>query len=98
MGLDIAPGTLTLKGTLGSILVEQGNYAEGEPLLRDCLDRSLASHDRAIASFYLGLLQLRKGNAEQGKRLMKRGMNMHPEPWLITKGNKLLDDAHGLSH
>jgi tetratricopeptide (TPR) repeat protein len=93
MGLEIAPGTLTLKGTLGSILVEQGHYAEGEPLLRECLDRSLALHDRAIASFYLGLLQLRNGHAEQGERLMKRGMKMYPEPWLVMKGNKLLHEA-----
>ncbi|HSU54310.1 MAG TPA: site-2 protease family protein [Candidatus Dormibacteraeota bacterium] len=93
MGLEIAPGTLTLKGTLGSILIEQGNYAEGEPLLRDCLNRSLALQDRAIASFYLGLLQLRTGHVEQGERLMKRGMKMYPEPWLVTKGNKLLHEG-----
>jgi hypothetical protein len=93
MGLEIAPGALTLKGTLGSILVEQGNYVESEPLLRECLDRSLALHDRAIASFFLGLLQLRNGNAAQGKRLMKRGMKMYPEPWLVSKGKDLLQET-----
>ncbi len=93
MGLEIAPGTLTLKGTLGAILVEQGNHAEGEPLLRECLDRSLALHDRAIASFYLGLIKTRNGDAKAGERLMKRGMKMYPERWLVAKGEKILNEA-----
>ena len=90
LGLELAPGTLTLKGTLGAILVEQGNYSEGEPLLRECLDRSPALHDRAIACFYLGLTRLRNGDAKQGKRLMKRGMEMHPEAWMVAKGDAIL--------
>jgi len=90
MGLEIAPGTLTLKGTLGAILVEQGNYAEGEPLLSECLDRSPALHDRAIATFYLGMIKLRNGDGKQGERLMKRGMKMYPEAWMLAKGNAVL--------
>jgi len=90
MALEIAPGTLTLKGTLGAILVEQGNYAEGEPLLSECLDRSPALHDRAIACFYLGMIKLRNGDGKQGKRLVKRGMKMYPEAWMVAKGNALL--------
>jgi len=90
MGLELAPGTLTLKGTLGSILVEQGNYAEGEPLLGECLDRSPALHDRAIACFYLGIIKLRNGDVTRGKRLMKRGMRMYPEDWMAAKGNAVL--------
>jgi hypothetical protein len=92
MALEIAPGTLTLKGTLGSILVEQGSYAEGEPLLRECLDRSPALHDRAIATFYLGMIKLRAGEVKDGKRLIKRGMKMYPEAWIVAKGNALLKD------
>ena len=90
MALEIAPGTLTLKGTLGAILVEQGNHAEGEPLLNECLDRSPALHDRAIASFYLGMIKFRNGDTTLGQRLMKRGMKMYPEAWMLAKGNALL--------
>lgn len=92
MGLEMAPGTLTLKGTLGSVLVEQGNYAEGELLLHDCLHSSKALHDRAISSFYLGVIKLRNGDAKAGKRLMKRAMKMFPEAWMIAKGTALLKD------
>ena len=96
MGLDIAkgaPGTLTLKGTLGSLLVEQGNYAEGEPLLQDCLGRSQALSDQAISSFYLGVIKLRSGNAKDGKRLIQWAVKMYPESWMVEKGKALLSKA-----
>jgi hypothetical protein len=93
LGLEIAPGTLTLKGTLGSILVEKGNFVEGELLLHDCLHGSNALHDRAISSFYLGVIKMRNGDAKGGKRLMKRGMKMYPEAWIVAKGNVLLKDS-----
>ena len=84
MGLEIAPGKLTLKGTLGSLLAEQGNYAEGEALLNDCLQQSRALNDRAISSFYLGVIKMRTGKTKEGKRLIKWGMKMYPEPWMIA--------------
>jgi hypothetical protein len=93
LGLEIAPGTLTLKGTLGSILAEQGNYSEAEPLLVECLELSPALHDHAIATFYLGMIKLRRGEAKEGKRLIKRGMKMLPEAWIVAKGNVLLKDT-----
>jgi hypothetical protein len=91
--LEIAPGTLTLKGTLGALLAEQGNYSEAEPLLADCLERSPALHDRGIATFYLGMIKLHAGEAKDGKRLVKRGMNMYPEIWIVAKGQQLLKDV-----
>jgi tetratricopeptide (TPR) repeat protein len=90
MALKIAPEPLTLKGTLGSLLVEQGNYVEGEALLNECLQQSQAPIDQAISSFYLGIIKLRTGDAREGKRLMKWGMKMYPEPWMVAKGNALL--------
>lgn len=96
MGLEIAPGTwamLTLKGTLGSLLVEQGNYAEGEPLLLECLQQSHALTDQAISSFYLGMIKMRSGNAKEGKRLIKWAMRMYPESWMVEKGKALLKEA-----
>jgi len=93
MGLEIAPGTLTLKGTLGALLAEQGNYSEAEPLLVECLELSPALHDHAIATFYLGMIKLRTGLTKEGKRLIKRGMKMYPEAWIVAKGNVLLKDT-----
>lgn len=90
MGLELTPGILTLKGTLGSLLVEQGNYGEGEEQLTECLQQSQAVHDRAISSFYLGMIKMRTGNAKEGKRLIKWAMRMHPEAWMVAKGKALL--------
>jgi hypothetical protein len=92
VGLEIAPGKLTLKGTLGSLLVEQGNYSEGEALLNECLQQSHALIDRAISSFYLGVVKMRTGEAKEGKRLIKRGMRMYPEPWMVAKGRAVLNE------
>src|SRR5262249_43483411 len=89
MGLDIAPGSLTLKGTLGSLLAEQGNYVAAEQLLRECLERSPSLTDQAISTFYLGMIKIRTGEAKEGKRLIKRGMKMYPEAWMVAKGNGL---------
>jgi tetratricopeptide (TPR) repeat protein len=95
-GLEIARGTrakLTLKGTLGSLLVEQGNYAEGEKLLTECLQRSQALQDQAISSFYLGMIKVRSGDAKEGKRLIKWALKMYPESWMVEKGKALLKEV-----
>jgi tetratricopeptide (TPR) repeat protein len=92
MGLEIAPESLTLKGTLGSLLVEQGDYARGEALLNECQERSSALHDRAISCFYLGWIKMRTGKANEGLRLIDRAMKMFPEPWMAAKANALLKE------
>jgi tetratricopeptide (TPR) repeat protein len=89
MGLEIANESLTLKGTLGSLLVEQGDYAKGEALLNECQERSPALQDRAISYFYLGLIKMRTGKAKEGKRLLNCAMKMYPEPWMVAKGKAL---------
>lgn len=90
--LELAPGSLTLKGSLGGILVEQGRVADAEPLLRECLDRSAALHDQGISAFYLGVAKLSAGDRSEGKRLIKRGMVLHPEPWLLAKAEAKLKE------
>jgi hypothetical protein len=79
-----------LKGTLGAILVERGNFAEAKPLLQECLEQSLAHHDQGISAFYLGLVKLHDGRIQEAKRLIKYGMVLHPEPWLLAKAKASL--------
>jgi peptidase M50-like protein len=92
LGLELAPGTLTLKGTLGGILAEQGDYTGAEPLLRECLERSPAYHDQGISSFYLGVIKLDAGKSEEGKRLIKNATTLYAESWLVAKANAKLKE------
>jgi len=83
--LELAPGILTLKGTLGGILAEQGKFAEAEPLLNECRTRSTALHDQAFASFYLGKAAMSRGDFSSAKELLKHAIILHTEPRLQKK-------------
>jgi len=93
MALQLAPGTLTLKGTLGGILVEQGNVAEAEPLLHECRTRSLELHDQAFASLYLGTSALRQGDRKTAKELFKNAKILHAAPPLLQKAELGLQEC-----
>jgi hypothetical protein len=92
LALQIAPGTPTLKGSLGGVLAEQGCFTDAEPLLQACLDLSPALQDQGISSFYLGVVKLASGKFEEGQRLIKRGMILHSDPWLLAKAKARLKD------
>ncbi len=88
--LTIAPESLTLKGTLGGLLAERGNFAEAEPLLRAC-DESSSIHDRAITSYYLARVAENSGDPKTARKLAKDSIALYPEPWLVKKANTLLN-------
>ena len=88
--LQIAPDSLTLKGTLGSLLIEQNNFTDGEPLVRDCYNRSSALHDRGICSYYLALIAAKNADSKATRKLANQAIALHPEPWLTAKANALL--------
>jgi tetratricopeptide (TPR) repeat protein len=83
--LEMAPQRLTLKGTLGGILAEKGDFAEAEALLRECLERSPDFHDQGISSFYLGVVRLGQGRLAEAKRLINTGIALYPEDWMLAK-------------
>ena len=87
--LEIAPHSLTLKGTLGALLAESGQFAEAEPLLRAC-HQSPADNDRGITSYYLALLAEHSGDLNTARKLAKQSIAIYPEPWLVKKANTLL--------
>ena len=88
--LEIDPENLTLKGTLGALLAERGNFAEAEPLLRACY-QSTSKHDRGITSYYLALLAENSGDPNTARKLAKDSITLHPEPWLVKKANTLTE-------
>ncbi|HTG45570.1 MAG TPA: hypothetical protein VK633_13670, partial [Verrucomicrobiae bacterium] len=53
--LELAPGRVTLKGTLGGCLVELGRSEEAEPILLECYKNGSVL-DRAISALFLGFI------------------------------------------
>jgi tetratricopeptide (TPR) repeat protein len=88
--LQIAPESLTLKGTLGALLAERNDFASAEPLLRAC-HQSPADNDRGITSYYLALLAENSGDFQTARRLAKQSIAIYRQPWLIKKANTLLN-------
>lgn len=90
--LAIAPGTLTLMGTLGGILTEQKRFAEATPLSQECFDRTAVIRDRGISAYYLGVLKLNAGDKAEAKRLIDLAMLLNPAPWLVAKAKAKLKE------
>ena len=83
--LRLQPESLTLKGTRGAILVEQGKNSEGEVLLKEVYDKSEADVDKGVASLFLALCAKRRGDLECANRLAKRARLIHLVPWLLKR-------------
>ena len=88
--LEIAPESLALKGTLGALLAERGNFAEAEPLLRACY-QSGSKQDCGITSYCLALAAEDSADLKTARKLAKQAKSLYAEQWLIKKANLLLD-------
>lgn len=85
--LALAPATLTLQGTRGSVLVELGRLEEGEALLRTVWEQSASETDAAICAFYLGKAARLRGQRRQVHRWLKRAKTFAPfvGKWLAAR-------------
>jgi hypothetical protein len=88
--LKLAPGSFTLKGTLGALLVEEGKLDEGEPLLRECHDRSPEHPDQGISGVYLALIAEQRGEYKLARKLARQSIILYSEDWLKRKVDALL--------
>lgn len=64
------PDSITIKGTMGSILFELGEVEAAVPLLSEVLDASSSPLDCAISGAYLALAAAKKGDRCESKRLV----------------------------
>jgi len=93
--LERAPGTLSLMGTLGGILAEQGKIDEAEPLLRECRERSTALHDQGFASLYLGIVAMSRGELKLAKTQLKHATILHAHPSIVERAGRMLRECDG---
>ena len=82
--VEIDRRNISLKGTLGGILAEQGRGDEARPFLKKCL-RSRSPHDRAISTFYLGVIERRAGNLVEAERLFASALSIWTAPWFVVR-------------
>jgi tetratricopeptide (TPR) repeat protein len=90
--LEIDPGDLTLQGTYGSLLFDQGHTQEGADILRAVYERSHNPVDQGISALYLGLFAKQNGKLKQAKRFAKEATALHPELWLIERIKTTFDN------
>jgi hypothetical protein len=82
--VEIDPRNISLQGTLGGILVELGRVEEAAKFLKKCL-RSREPHDRAISIFYLGVIERRRENLVEAKRLFEQALSVWSAPWFVSR-------------
>ena len=85
LALQLQPENLSLKGTRGAILIEQGNYNEGEVLLKEVLEKSESDIDKGVASLFLALCEKHRNDVKAAIRLARRAKRIYPVPWLLRR-------------
>ncbi len=94
--LALSPATVTLDGTLGGILAEQGRFDEAEPLLCACRNQSDSLHDKGISTFYLAIVAKGRGDCASARTLFERAMTLHADSWLVEKARRHLRELDDL--
>jgi tetratricopeptide (TPR) repeat protein len=82
--LELDPRNVSLRGTLGGILAEKGSAEEAEQFLGKCV-RSKAPHDRAISTFYLGVIERRAGNLVEAERRFEQALSIWSSAWFVAR-------------
>jgi len=70
--MRLARDEITIAGTRGSVLIESGQIAEGEALLREVVQRSSDDNDQAISFLYLAIAAKSRGCIEEATALAGR--------------------------
>lgn len=77
--LTEAPDMITLKGTKGSLLIENGDVAAGMDLLKEVREISESANDQAITAYYLALGYFKSGNVEKAKSALCEAKEQYPD-------------------
>lgn len=85
MAMQLQPENLTLKGTKGSLLVEQGKFQEAEPLLREVYDKSEDETNKGICSLYLALVAKQHDDMPEAIKWATKAKKLSPVSWLMAR-------------
>jgi tetratricopeptide (TPR) repeat protein len=79
VAIQKAPDMITLKGTKGSLLIDQGSIDEGIEMLEEVRNSSNAPLDKAISTYFLALAFFKKGEKEKCNDLLKSAIALDPQ-------------------
>jgi tetratricopeptide (TPR) repeat protein len=82
------PQTITLKGTKGSLLIENGNLAEGVPMLEEVRRESESENDQAICSYYLAYACYKKGDTSGAVEQLRLSKEKYPQCLVASRIEK----------
>jgi len=88
--LSLLPNSLTLKGTMGALLCERGEYERATALLNEVVKHSPADIDQAMGSFCLGLIAKAKGDLKFARKMGRKAKNACTTPALADRIEKEL--------
>lgn len=93
--IELCPDCITLRGTLGSLLVEVGRVEEGAHWLRKVMLESESTNDVAICAYYLALVEFKSGAKEEAKRQYDNAKAKYPACVAATHVGKSMSSPTG---
>jgi hypothetical protein len=82
--LELAPGRVTLKGTLGGCLVELGRSEEAEPILLECYNNG-SMLDQAICALFLGFIAEQRNDRRAMAHFARKSTLLVVPPFLAER-------------
>ncbi|MDB6054817.1 MAG: hypothetical protein JWN25_2340, partial [Verrucomicrobiales bacterium] len=88
MASELAPNLVTLQGTRGAVLADQGRYSEARPILEKVYKASGADNDKGIACLFLALCAKAEGDAKAATGWARKAARIYPENWVLQRIEK----------
>jgi len=77
--MENEPNSITLMGTKGSLLIEDGKLDEGVHLLKEVQRQSKSENDLAISSYYVAYAAFKRGDTRIAKELLREAKEKYPK-------------------
>jgi tetratricopeptide (TPR) repeat protein len=77
--IALEPESITLKGTKGALLVENGQVSEALELIEEVAHRSQSENDHAISSYYRALAYFKMDQRTEARHLLREAIEKYPQ-------------------
>jgi tetratricopeptide (TPR) repeat protein len=84
------PGSISVMGTRGSILIDLGRIDEGKAMLKEVLAKTESLIDKVYSNIFLALAEKQQGNLELARENAARAAKLDPECTALKRVSDLL--------